>query len=93
MLSPDETVQLLANVMQKMTGLNQTQTSAINQNLIEPIAHTTQTNQANLSIISNEDVIKQALQICASTQNANKSVMSNQMHHLPPNSQSKNLQG
>ena len=76
MLSPDETVQLLANVMQKMTGLNQT------QNVIEPIAHY-QTNQANLSIISNEDVIKQALKICASTQNANKSVIS-QPSSLPP---------
>ena len=53
MLSPDETVQLLANVVQKM-AVNQTQV----------IEHQPQPQNPNMSIISNEDILKQALQIC-----------------------------
>ena len=54
MLSPDETVQLLANVVQKM-AVNQTQ---------QVIEHQPQPQNPNMSIISNEDILKQALQIC-----------------------------
>ena len=48
MLSPDETVQLLANVVQKM-AVNQTQQVIDNQHTM---------NNPNMSMISNEDILK-----------------------------------
>ena len=59
MLSPDETAQLFANVVQKMNV-------------------TTQHHNANMSIMSNEDIIKQAVQLCLEGQH-NQSAIS-----MPP---------
>jgi hypothetical protein len=61
-LSPDQTAQLIANVVQNM-GVNQTHASAL------------EANDPNASIVSSEDILRQALQICAQ----NQSIMS-----MPP---------
>lgn len=55
-LSPDETVQLIANVVQKM-AVNQTHGPAIERE-----------RDHNMSMVSNEDILRQALQLCAQNQ-------------------------
>ena len=65
MLSPDETVQLLANVVQKM-AVNQTHQVISDRNAqYGPVGGN---QNPNISMISNEDILKQALQICHQNQ-------------------------
>ena len=80
MLSPDETVQLLANVVQKM-AVNQTQQVIDNQQT---------TNNPNMSMISNEDILKQALQLCNQQNAHNVTMPPLQMTHSTVNT---NLSG